>query len=75
MDMHKSIQFALSRKRLGIRTLHEWKITGTERLKDGGTDIEICTEHAYTRDEAWEQAKEHAAGTNFTPERVELVRQ
>lgn len=73
--MHKSIQFALSRRRLGIRTLHEWKITGTVRLKDGGTDIEHSSERAHTREEAWEQAKEHAAGTSFTPERVELVRQ
>jgi len=70
--MHKSIQFALSRRRLGIRILHKWDVTGTERLKDGGTDIEHSTEYAYTREEAWSQANEHAAGTSFTPSRVEL---
>ena len=72
--MHKSIQFALSRRRLGIRTLHEWKITGTVRTRDGGTDIDHATERAYTREEALRQAKEHAAGTSFTPERVELAK-
>ena len=71
--MHKSITFALARRRLGVRILHKWTVTGTVRTRDGGTDIEHSTEHAYTREEAWDQAVAHAAGTSFTPERIELV--
>ena len=78
IERRRRIQTAKDRHETAIERedrhpMRQWTVTGTVRTRDGGTDVEQSTEYACTRSEAWDQAVAHAAGTNYTPERVELA--
>ncbi len=45
-------------------------ISGTDII-DGDPELDIVSEYAYTPEMAFAQAVAHAAGTSFTPEKVE----
>jgi hypothetical protein len=65
--MNRSITNAMSKNTIGKKV---WVITGTIDTK-GGPELDLCTEYAFTKEEAWAQAENHAAGTAFTPESIE----
>jgi hypothetical protein len=65
--MHRSITNAMSKNTIGKKVFY---VEGTLRTIDG-PQLDICTEYAFTIEEAWAQAENHAAGTAFTPEKIE----
>ena len=65
--MNRSITNALGKHLVGKKV---WVITGTIDTK-GGPELDLMTERAFTKEEAWAQAEHHAAGTGFTPEKIE----
>lgn len=67
--MHKSILSVLNKRLIG-QERRVFVITGTERGPDG-PELNVLTERAFTAEQAWQQAVDHAAGTAFTPEKIE----
>ena len=67
--MNRAIVNVLNKSRIG-QERRVFVITGTERGPDG-PELNVLTERAFTAEQAWQQAVDHAAGTAFTPEKIE----
>jgi hypothetical protein len=67
--MNRAIVNALNKRTIG-QVRRRFIITGTERGPDG-PELNVLTERAFTAEQAWQQAVDHAAGTAFTPEKIE----